>query len=616
MPENTQITTFDLSSADARRSIPQLVEGFFERGDAASAVILLMRILKSPQLELIRTELATVFPKLVLLSIPLLPKEELPVLVAQYLAPLLDLDTNGFLGRLALAFEGTSLASRDQQKRFVLERCAEQAAPLTTAALIASDSQTRQPSIGNWVADYLASRAVAAAPDAYVRLKPNAAGFSASDRGRIAGLVALVQLLTTPSTKLEGLEEEIPVRRTGGRLGVLERGELRPVATAAPVARPASPPPAPPAPAAPPRVSAPPATPTTIPLPSVPAPAKPVAKFYFHPEDEAEAQRHAERLAGMDLAPSSTDVADLVVDGLMVQHGLQFPDELLHKRFRTASVAHLKGIRTARDTQDILTRDRKIGGLGLPVEQAQAILASLDRVAGQMHETGGLERLKTEHEEQRAATPGSIPEVFRPVAPQPARSTEPEKRSPAPVAFQPTPRPATPSPPPPIAQNAPTFIPAPGQSSAATARPVFEAKRLDVSPTPVYRPRPPGSEKPKLEDIRTTRPVRRTVGPVDELHALTLAELRRFGDDTASAIRKLQEKFIALARESYALRVQGIIGWRSSPLYQSYLELGNDSMNSRRPIEQIIASRQQGGAETMTADEFNAIADLNRGLRL
>jgi len=120
------------------------------------------------------------------------------------------------------------------------------------------------------------------------------------------------------------------------------------------------------------------------------------------------------------------------------------------------------------------------------------------------------------------------------------------------------------------------------------------------------------SDKPRLEDVKIRR---KLLGPIDELRYLTIDELRRWGGNPADRVAKIKQKIDALEDESFAKKVEGIKAWRSSPLYQLYLQIGRDSMEQGKPVKDIIAARQSQGQETLTWEEFTLISDLNQQLR-
>jgi len=111
---------------------------------------------------------------------------------------------------------------------------------------------------------------------------------------------------------------------------------------------------------------------------------------------------------------------------------------------------------------------------------------------------------------------------------------------------------------------------------------------------------------------RETAPRPVTLGPVEELERLDLEEFRRFGKIAKQAVSKLYQKIDLLGDESIELKASAIKAWHRSPLYKMYVQTGQQSMETGKSIEDIL--RQDVSGNTLSIDEFQAIADLNRKL--
>ncbi len=123
---------------------------------------------------------------------------------------------------------------------------------------------------------------------------------------------------------------------------------------------------------------------------------------------------------------------------------------------------------------------------------------------------------------------------------------------------------------------------------------------------------PPSSSKPRIEDVKVNR---RLLGPIDELRYLSVDEFRRLGDTAEERIEKIKQKISILEEESFAQKIEGIKAWRTSPVYQLYLQIGRESMEQGRPVKDVIAERQIRGDKYLTWEEFTLISDLNQQLR-
>ncbi len=525
-----------------------MVKPILAERDAAAAVALLLKVNDPALPEPLRREFASILPSLGLIALPLLTEEQIPKIFNQFIVAWLDGDLEQLLERLTIVFESVPVKQRSALKTMLLNGVKANNTSLTEAPVV-SGGQTRVPTVGNWTQLLLTMNVDA---EQFIAGLPNAAAFTAEDRQRIKDLSEMLRLLQSSSASVEGIEEEIPVKRASGQLGVLAHGEIKPVS-------------------APPRSA---------------SPAGPVAATpHFTPEDEQEILAHAKKLSAMDLTPSTVeDLALILIDQIAQRLGLIFSDEALQRRFRTALIAQLKGIRPARETKSLLMRDAKLGGLGLAEDRADAVLAEIETAAKRFHDAegvAGLERERARLLQQSAAAPTPPPAPSQPLKPVAAMAD----------------------------------VPSPRLRPSAAPAPITATKTLRPGPVRMVQPRPFTSDRQQLQDIRPGSRTRQTVGPVDELRGLTVQEFRQIGANTSTSILKLKDKFDALAKESYALRVQGIVGWRQSPLHYLYLTMGNESMNERQPITAVVASRAGRGEETLTVDEFRAIADLNRALR-
>lgn len=134
---------------------------------------------------------------------------------------------------------------------------------------------------------------------------------------------------------------------------------------------------------------------------------------------------------------------------------------------------------------------------------------------------------------------------------------------------------------------------------------------------------PAVEEDAVLERLRTEAPVEmkelphpEMMGPMEELEHFTVEEFRRLGQkNIQDAVKEISEAIHLLAEESIQRKADGIDAWKRSPLNQLYIAIGNESFNQAVPVTDVIAQRQAQGIETLSEDEFHAIADLNSHLR-
>ena len=120
-------------------------------------------------------------------------------------------------------------------------------------------------------------------------------------------------------------------------------------------------------------------------------------------------------------------------------------------------------------------------------------------------------------------------------------------------------------------------------------------------------------KRPMVDDVKLQPTM--VMGPVDELRAMDTLEFRRLSPDPYQAAARLKDKIELLGEESVTKQAEGIEAFKQSSLNGLYLELGNTSMTSNRPVTEIIAEREQQNIPTLSVAEFTAISDLNKQIR-
>ncbi len=120
-------------------------------------------------------------------------------------------------------------------------------------------------------------------------------------------------------------------------------------------------------------------------------------------------------------------------------------------------------------------------------------------------------------------------------------------------------------------------------------------------------------DRPRLDDI--LKPPSRLQGPIEELANLDLVNFRRLGSSPETMASKIQNKIKLLEQESFTRRQQGISAWRHSPLYQLYINIGQAALASNKSVTDVLQEKS-ASADALTAEEFDAILELNRQLRI
>ncbi|OGY51127.1 MAG: hypothetical protein A3J59_03100 [Candidatus Buchananbacteria bacterium RIFCSPHIGHO2_02_FULL_56_16] len=399
-------------------------------------------------------------------------------------------------------------------------------------------------------------------------------------------------------------DDEIVFRDERGEIKVLKGKQVTPLARAGvqrrestgPAVEPASPPPEP-LPAAPPPATA-----------GLPSPSASIAQA---------ATRHRQAIAD-------------TVESITASHQLKktFAEAALEKRFKNLILSMLTGVRNAVETREMLTRPVAEGGLEFSQPEAADVLAAIDQanrsITGQAHHQPP-PALSLEGQQLLSDTAAPAPPTLTFTDPLRPRSVASPILTSA-VAPSSSPLPPV-APPNPIAPPRPVkaFQEPPAPVVAVRPRPAAAAEtpigRQTVQPaegSPRFggeagSPRFGGEAgRPKIEDVKF-KP--KSMGPVEEIGALTALDFRRLGANPNEAGLAIMEKIEQLEQESFSQRIAAIRAWQDSPVYRLYLELGGASMEEKKPVATVIAERQAARTPTLTEPEFEAISDLNQKLR-
>ncbi len=347
--------------------------------------------------------------------------------------------------------------------------------------------------------------------------------------------------------------------------------------------------------------------PPSIPPPPAPSlqPARPIGQqaptTQYSDEDAAEIANQASKLRTLSSVNPNQDLDD-TARAILTEQNLAYGDELLEKRAISIIKARLKEIRPTKDTAAMLTRDPKLGGLGLDLEIATQVAAAAERYAKQL-QSRGMVRAPTV---PAPPVPPPVPSVAvtKPAPLPPFRRAAPSSPAIAVPSMTEAPRPSRP-----IVR--PTDIPAPFRNVSPPAK-----ARPSVPLPPTTSPLVQGvrqADRPTVADI--VRPPM-ILGPTEEFRSMTLIEFRRLGQGAAESARKIFDKLQHLKHESFTMWSQAVAGWRQSDVFQLYLTMGRDSMESGAPISQVIADRGRTGQPYLSEHEFNILADLSRQLQI
>jgi hypothetical protein len=316
-------------------------------------------------------------------------------------------------------------------------------------------------------------------------------------------------------------------------------------------------------------------------MPPTPVPWKKQegAAFYFHPEDEEEVSKLANKETGeqINLEP--------LVEEVLKQSGLLFASEGIRQKVKNIITARLKHVREQGETRGALVRIPTEGGAGLSEADANVLLLLVSQKLEQIE--SGQVAPATENELDKLIKQADDVYDFdsRPTG-DVAKSSS-ESFADNLVAAKPE------------FTKIPTYIEPPTASKPDTTQSKFKR-------SPIL------SSRPKLSDVTQVERVR---GPIEELKYINLSELHRIGTSALDNIARIKDKIDALEEESFNKKVEGIKAWRHSPLYNLYLDIGRQSMEQGKSVSQVIMERDQLDKETLTLPEFEKVSDLNQELR-
>lgn len=342
------------------------------------------------------------------------------------------------------------------------------------------------------------------------------------------------------------------------------------------------------------------------------------------PEDEKEIEAIRKRAA---VPPSADDVAKRIeasVAELYAASGLASEDEAFAKRVKTVIANRLRDVRDSMETLEILVQPKELGGLGLSQEAARSLLSLIEAKLKAVHERHveqvqgekqqWVEKTKADAAQAEAASKTSkqveLERLYRSIMAKTRKTPSPAPAAAAPAAPS-VPAAMTPKGAPPV--NLPTTGPAVGAAPASpTPAPV---PATVVRPSAPVQVAPaigaPVAQRPRMEDVK---PVAQLTGPVEELRAITVTDFRRLSKDPKEACLKVKDKIDLLGEQSFTKRSQGIAAWNASEVWRTYLDMMGEALGGK-PMNEVIAGRQQAKKPALTIEEIRALADLSRQLR-
>jgi len=244
---------------------------------------------------------------------------------------------------------------------------------------------------------------------------------------------------------------------------------------------------------------------------------------------------------------------DPAIDVIVSKLQLDVMDPVLSKRLRNIILSRLKGIRNDIEIQESLTRDVKVGGMGIDADKGENVVRIIKESAQKPNFTSD------------------------------------------------------------AAMNDDKDVPPPKQEQAPKPEPKTEQiTEPKPQPKPEQKQEPQHKQSSKKEDVKIKSQL---VGPVEELQHMSIVDFRRLDSNPEKATEKIMEKIKLLAKESFEKKLLGIEAWRHSEIFKVYTELGSESLEKKMPMKEIIKLKEQEGKPFLNEGEFDSIMDFNQKLR-
>lgn len=350
------------------------------------------------------------------------------------------------------------------------------------------------------------------------------------------------------------------------------------------------------------------------------------ADFNFSMEDEREIEQIKSKMS----APLEDDFQE-IIKTIILEYGFQPQSEVMKKRLFKIIEMRLKDVRDELETEEVLRKNKKIGGLEFSRLQAETLIKIIRKKRKQYIEsdkpflgakvplakkTKQIKKRKLDDLKKRAdkkidntnknkeavniskekdeAKPANERRGFKPEFDEEdglpvVKLPQEDDLMVKPRIIKPTEKPA-------VKKN-------------------LNRKEIDPQPRPSLVKNETPVKPPKKNQVSDVKFVKKTHSPIDELLNMTLIDFRRLGDTAEQATDEIKEKINLLEKDSYAEKIKGIDAWHKSEVGAFYRRLGRLSMEQGKGVEDIIEERVKNNKPTLSLDEFYKIMELNDYLR-
>ncbi len=308
--------------------------------------------------------------------------------------------------------------------------------------------------------------------------------------------------------------------------------------------------------------------------------------------DAARAARQAQRVGGADTV-IATAVAKAITDAQVILDAYHIPAAT----FADVVSKALKGVRDLYQTRDVFARDLRVTGGDL--ETLTEIVETAHRSVHGTSQSPAPSTPAPSTSRVAPSSPSVLDQRFAALAKAVPKTREEEVMPGARVSVART-----------VAEEQNV------QRAQISSEKLVEAA-VASRPVPAKPMLTVGSVAPKARDgvLTDVQPVRRLVGPVEELATMTPVEFRRLSTVPADAVQKIEDMLATLERQGYEERLRGIAAWRKSPMNQLYIVMLTSALSQGVAVAEIAAKRRASGEESLSPAEIRAVSELNERVR-
>lgn len=351
---------------------------------------------------------------------------------------------------------------------------------------------------------------------------------------------------------------------------------------------------------------------------------KKTASFYFHPDDEEEVGLMVEKSANQPNIRqfSVQKIVEKIIENFQLTVGLEEK-----KKLSQLLIAFMRDRRSGAETEQLLVESVEKAGMGFSPTLVGGIMVFISQVKDKIIKEGGLVVDETQVKIEEIIQPTNptkenvdstvpvkrktsvVEEIARQVREEMAKKTGQPLEQPKDKVEQPVQEEYKS-----VNSNIDRIKLETVNSENVFVPPVPSvSKNVEPKPAPQNLSRFVNQSKQTFRDVKVDN---RSLGPVDELALMNLATFRRLSPDVSIACKKISSIINSLGKQSLARKTMGIKAWRSSPLYKQYLAVGQLSMETNKPIPDVIKEYIDNHGDGLSLSEFEAVGDVNRLIRL